>query len=86
MNYPTQNRKDQEGQFTQIAPEPVLLSLHTDADQTPPAQPGCRPTNTPTTRQLKKALNALNKLGAIHHNRHHITITNHTLLTTIANA
>lgn len=39
--------------------------------------------NTPTTRQLKKALDALHKLGSIHHNRHHISITNHAILTGI---
>jgi hypothetical protein len=55
-----------------------------DADQTPPAQPGCHPTNAPTTRQIKKALDALTRLGAIHHNRHHITITDHAILTRIA--
>jgi hypothetical protein len=54
-----------------------------DHNQTPPHPH--HTTSTPTTRQIKKSLNALNKLGAIHHNRHHITITNHTLLTAIAN-
>jgi hypothetical protein len=42
-------------------------------------------TNTPTTRRINKALNTLNKLGAIQHDRRHITITDHTLLTRIAN-
>jgi hypothetical protein len=51
-----------------------------DPDQTPLLP---QPPNTPTTRQLKKALDALHKLGAIHHNRHHITITNHAILTRI---
>ena len=40
---------------------------------------------TPSPRQIKKALNALHQLGALHHNRHHITITNPTLLDHIAN-
>ena len=40
---------------------------------------------TPNPRQIKKALNALNQIGAIHHDRHHITITDHTLLAHIAN-
>jgi hypothetical protein len=37
----------------------------------------------PTTRQITKALDALHKLGAIHHDRHHITITNHAILADI---
>jgi len=49
----------------------------------PPSQPDRHTTNTPTTRQITKSLNALHKLGAIHHNRHHITITNHATLTQI---
>ena len=52
-------------------------------NQTPPLPP-CLP-NTPTTRQIKKALDALKKLGAIHHDRHHITISDHALLVRIAN-
>jgi hypothetical protein len=36
-----------------------------------------------TTRQITKALGALHKLGAIHHDRHHITITNHAILADI---
>jgi len=51
-----------------------------DNNQIPPLPP-----NTPTTRQIKKALDALKKLGAIHHDRHHITISDHTLLVRIAN-
>jgi len=51
-----------------------------DPNQTPPLP---QPPNTPTRRQLKKALDALHKLGAIHHDRHHITITNHAILTRI---
>jgi hypothetical protein len=51
-----------------------------DDNQIPPLP---QPPNTPTTRQLKKALDALHKLGAIHHDRHHITITNHAILTRI---
>jgi len=42
------------------------------------------PHHIPNPRQIKKALNALNQIGTIHHNRHHITISNHTLLTHIA--
>jgi hypothetical protein len=38
---------------------------------------------TPTTRQITKAFDALHKLGAIHHDRHHITITNHAILADI---
>jgi len=41
-------------------------------------------TNTLTTRRISKALNALDKLGAIHRDRHHITITDHAILTRIA--
>ena len=41
--------------------------------------------NTPTSRQITTSLNALNQAGAIHHDRTHITITNHTILTHIAN-
>lgn len=41
--------------------------------------------NAPTTRQIKKALDALSKLGAIHHTRHHITTTDHAILVRIAN-
>jgi hypothetical protein len=51
-----------------------------DDNQTPPLP---QPPKNPTTRQLKKALDALHKLGAIHHNRHHITITDHALLVRI---
>jgi hypothetical protein len=40
-------------------------------------------TNTLTTRRISKALNALDKLGAIHRDRHHITITDHAILTHI---
>jgi hypothetical protein len=43
-----------------------------------------QPPNTPTTRQTKKALDTLNKLGAIHHGRHYITITDDALLARIA--
>jgi len=35
-----------------------------------------QPPNTPTTRQIKKSLNALNKLGAISYDRHYITVIN----------
>jgi hypothetical protein len=67
----------------------VLLSFHNwaqkfaDPNQTPPLPH--HTANTPTTRQLKKALDALHKLAVIHHHRHHITITNHAILTQIAN-
>lgn len=50
---------------------------------TPPSQHAYHTTNIPTARQINKALTALNKLGAIQHNRHHITITDHTILTNI---
>jgi hypothetical protein len=53
-------------------------------NHTPPLPPPTHhTTNTPTTRQITRALNALHKLGAIHYNRHHITITNHANLTRI---
>jgi hypothetical protein len=55
-----------------------------DNNQTPPLpQHTYRTTNIPTTRRINKALTALNKLGAIQNNRHHITITDHTILTNI---
>jgi hypothetical protein len=55
-----------------------------DNNHTPPLpQPGRDTTNTPTTRQITKALGALHKLGAIHHDRHYITITDDALLTRI---
>ena len=41
--------------------------------------------STPTTRQIKTSLTALNNLGAIHHDRRHITITDHLILGQIAN-
>ena len=48
-------------------------------NQTPPhPQPTPHATNPPATRQITKALNALNKLTAIQHDRHHITIIDHT--------
>lgn len=52
-----------------------------DDNQTSPPQT----TNTATTRQITKALNALNKLGAINHDRRHITIINDVILAHIAN-
>jgi hypothetical protein len=56
-----------------------------DDNHTPPLpQPGRDTTNTPTTRQINKALNNLNRLGAIQHDRRHITITDHAILTNIA--
>ena len=30
--------------------------------------------------KIKKTLDALNKLGAIQHDRHHVTITDHAIL------
>jgi hypothetical protein len=48
-----------------------------DDNHTPLPQPTPYTTNPPTTRQITTALNALHKLGAIHHNRLHITITDH---------
>lgn len=57
-----------------------------DDNQTQPLpQHDSQTTNTPTTRQINKALHALNKLGAIQHGRRHITITDHAILTQIAN-
>jgi hypothetical protein len=53
-----------------------------DDNQTPPLP---QSPSTPTPRQLKKALNALNKLGAIHLGRRRITITDHATLAQIAN-
>ena len=53
----------------------------TDDTQIPPFP---QPPNNPTTRQIKKALDALHKLNAIQHDRRHITITNHAILTQIA--
>lgn len=56
-------------------------------DNHPPPLP--RPTrhgpNIPTTRQIATTLGALTKLGAIQHDRRHITITDHALLAQIAN-
>ena len=55
-----------------------------DNNQTPPLpQHTHHTTNIPTTRQINKTLTTLNKLGAIQNNRHHITITNRTILTNI---
>jgi len=57
-----------------------------DHDEPPPLPQPTRDTpSIPTTRQITKALGALTRLGAIHHDRRHITITDHTLLTQIAN-
>lgn len=57
-----------------------------DDNQIPPrSQPTPYATNPPTTRQITKALNALNKLAVIQHDRHHITIIDHALLVRIAN-
>jgi hypothetical protein len=54
-------------------------------NQTKPQSPHApHITKTPTTRQINKALGALHKLGAIHHNRQHITITDQTILARIA--
>ena len=54
-------------------------------NQTKPQSPHApHTTNTPTTRQINKALGALHKLGAIHHNRQHITITDQIILARIA--
>jgi hypothetical protein len=53
-----------------------------DDNHTPPLP---QSPNTPTARKLKKTLDALHKLGVIHHDRHHITITDHALLIRIAN-
>ena len=70
--------------ITKMALRQQWIQQFADNNHTsPPPQPSRHTTNTPTTRQITKALNALHKLGAIHHNRHHITIINHDLLTHI---
>jgi len=51
-----------------------------DDSHTPPLPR--RPT-TPATRRINTALHALDKLGAIRHDRRHITITDHAILTQI---
>ena len=57
-----------------------------DDGQPPPLPQPTRDTpSIPTTRQITTALGALTRLGAIQHDRRHITITDHTLLTQIAN-
>ena len=53
-----------------------------DHNHTPPLPQ--RATNTAATRQINNALAALDKLGAIRHDRRHITITDHAILTQIA--
>jgi hypothetical protein len=61
-----------------------LLKDHPN-NQTKPQSPHApHITSTPTTRQINKALGALHKLGAIHHNRQHITITDQAILARIA--
>ena len=56
-----------------------------DDNHTPPLpHPTYPPTNALTPRQTNKALNALDRLGAIQRNRHHVTITDHVILTRIA--
>jgi hypothetical protein len=51
-----------------------------DNDTPPLPQPDRHILNTPTTRQTSKVLDALHKLGAIRHDRHHITITDPAVL------
>jgi hypothetical protein len=55
-----------------------------DNDTPPLPQPDRHTLNTPSTRQISKALNALHKLGAVRHDRHHITITDPVVLTQVA--
>ena len=54
------------------------------AQQFPPDNQTSPPHIT-NTRQITKALNALNKLGAINHDRRRVTVINDAILTQIAN-
>jgi hypothetical protein len=76
---PTIPRSALRQQFTQ-----QIISGHLKNHTEPQSPHAPHVTNTPTTRQINKALGALYKLGAIRHDRQHITIIDQAILARIA--